>query len=160
MAASILSVRVESQVKQSFVGLCEELGLTASTAVNLFMRQMLRERALPFRPSLGCEVACGPIDEVDKLAQAVRGIAADYPQIQSVTLFGSLARREAREDSDIDLRVLYDEDSDFGLLGLASFSAAVQEAGGRPVDIVSAGKLSDALAHAIERDGVVLYERA
>lgn len=53
MAASVLSVRVDSSIKDSFAELCEELGMTSSVAVNMFMRQMLRERSLPFVPSLG-----------------------------------------------------------------------------------------------------------
>ena len=44
MAASVLSVRVDSSIKDSFAELCEELGMTSSVAVNMFMRQMLRER--------------------------------------------------------------------------------------------------------------------
>lgn len=53
MAASVLSVRVDSSIKDSFAELCEELGMTSSVAVNMFMKQMLRERSLPFVPSLG-----------------------------------------------------------------------------------------------------------
>ena len=45
MAASVLSVRVDSSIKDSFAELCEELGMTSSVAVNMFMRQMLRERS-------------------------------------------------------------------------------------------------------------------
>ena len=39
MAASVLSVRVDSSIKDSFAELCEELGMTSSVAVNMFMRQ-------------------------------------------------------------------------------------------------------------------------
>ncbi len=162
MSASILSVRVESQVKQSFVDLCEELGLTASAAVNMFMRQMLREKAFPFRPSLKAvdESETSGAISLDELASIIKNLSNDYPQISNVVLFGSLARNEAGPDSDIDLRVTYDAQSNFGLLGMASFSAAIEEATGRSVDVVSASMLDDELADAIERDGVVLYERA
>ena len=34
MAASVLSVRVDSSIKDSFAELCEELGMTSSVAVN------------------------------------------------------------------------------------------------------------------------------
>ena len=37
MAASVLSVRVDSSIKDSFAELCEELGMTSSVAVNMFM---------------------------------------------------------------------------------------------------------------------------
>lgn len=165
MAASILSIRVEPEVKQSFVDLCEKLGLTASAAVNMFMRQMLREKGLPFKPSLHMEdereeALNSSGEEIGELASAVGKIAAQYPQISSVILFGSYARGEAGLDSDIDLRVTYDRESTFGLLGMASFSAAVGEATGRSIDVVSAEALDDDLASAIERDGVLLYERA
>lgn len=49
MAASVLSVRVDSSIKDSFAELCEELGMTSSVAVNMFMRQMpARAVSLPF----------------------------------------------------------------------------------------------------------------
>ena len=44
-------VRVEPDVKAQAEKVMEKLGLSASTAINLFYRQMIAEQALPFKPS-------------------------------------------------------------------------------------------------------------
>ena len=112
MAASVLSVRVDSSIKDSFAELCEELGMTSSVAVNMFMRQMLRERSLPFVPSLGkgsaSESAAAGILDTAQIESAVREAASSIPAIKTVILFGSYARGEAHADSDIDLRLEVD----------------------------------------------------
>lgn len=90
MAASVLSVRVDSSIKDSFAELCEELGMTSSVAVNMFMRQMLRERSLPFVPSLGkssaSESAATGILDTAQIESAVREAASSIPAIKTVIL--------------------------------------------------------------------------
>ena len=160
MTASVLSVRVDSSIKDSFAELCEELGMTSSVAVNMFMRQMLRERSLPFVPSLGksyaSESASAGILDPAQIESAVREAAA----IKSVILFGSYARGEAHADSDIDLRLEVDREQGFGLFALSAFGEAVRKETGRQVDLVSSDYLDDDFAAVIEREGVVLYDRA
>ena len=78
----------------------------------------------------------------------------------SACLFGSYARGEARTDSDIDLRILCDEDRRFSIMNLAAFGNRIQQATGKSVDIVSKRVIdNDELREAIKRDGVVVYER-
>lgn len=164
MAASVLSVRVDSSIKDSFAELCEELGMTSSVAVNMFMRQMLRERSLPFVPSLGKSSAnenvAADILDTAQIESAVRGAASSIPVIKTVILFGSYARGEARPDSDIDLRLEVDRERGFGLFALSAFGEAVRKETGKQVDLVSSDHLDVNLAAAIEREGVTVYERA
>ncbi|AXY25708.1 type II toxin-antitoxin system antitoxin, RelB/DinJ family [Suicoccus acidiformans] len=47
-----LSINVDKATKDEAMALFEELGMSLTTAVNLFLKQSLRERALPFRVSL------------------------------------------------------------------------------------------------------------
>ncbi len=42
--------RVEPEIKDQAEGIISQLGLTASTAINVFYRQIIQERALPFKP--------------------------------------------------------------------------------------------------------------
>ena len=110
MAASVLSVRVDSSIKDSFAELCEELGMSSSVAVNMFMRQMLRERSLPFVPSLGkssaSESAATGILDTAQIESAVREAASSIPAIKTVILFGSYARGEAHADLDASLVII------------------------------------------------------
>ncbi len=74
-------------------------------------------------------------------------------------LFGSQARGEAKPGSDVDLAVLYRDEPQPSLDGLGfDLVAAVEEATGRPVDIVVLNRASPDLVHRILRDGVLVLE--
>ena len=48
MAQTTLSVRMDADVKKQLDALCADVGMTTSTAVNLFAKAFIRERKLPF----------------------------------------------------------------------------------------------------------------
>lgn len=48
MNQSILSVRVDSNDKKSFETFCNNTGMNVSTAINMFIKAVLREQKLPF----------------------------------------------------------------------------------------------------------------
>ena len=48
MAQSIFSVRMDENLKKQFDELCNDFGMTASTAFNIFARAVVRERKIPF----------------------------------------------------------------------------------------------------------------
>ena len=52
MAQTTLSVRMDEQVKKQFDEFCNEVGMNASVAVNIFAKAVLRERKIPFEISL------------------------------------------------------------------------------------------------------------
>ena len=47
-----VTVRMDSKVKAQVDELYSSLSMNMSTAINMFVRQCLRERQLPFQPSL------------------------------------------------------------------------------------------------------------
>lgn len=49
MSAVSTNIKIDPQLKQESQALFESLGLNLSTAVNLFLRQAVREQAIPFR---------------------------------------------------------------------------------------------------------------
>lgn len=48
MAQASFSVRMDENLKKQFDGLCSDFGMTASTAINVFARAVVRERKIPF----------------------------------------------------------------------------------------------------------------
>ena len=52
MASTNLNVRVDADVKKSAETVLDELGLNMSTAVNMFLRAVIREEGIPFKMSL------------------------------------------------------------------------------------------------------------
>lgn len=49
MAAISTNIKIDPTLKQESQTLFESLGLNLSTAVNMFLRQAVREQAIPFR---------------------------------------------------------------------------------------------------------------
>lgn len=47
-----ISIRVEKDLKKQFYSLCEDIGLSASTALSIFMKTVVRERKIPFEIGL------------------------------------------------------------------------------------------------------------
>jgi len=48
MAQVSMTVRMDSQVKQRFDALCNEIGMSANTAMNVFVRKMISFGGIPF----------------------------------------------------------------------------------------------------------------
>ena len=52
MAQTLVNVRMDEDVKKSMEEICKELGITMSTAFNIFARKMSREKRIPFDVSI------------------------------------------------------------------------------------------------------------
>ncbi len=48
MALATFSVRMDENLKRQFDTLCEEFGMSATTAFNVFARAVVREKKIPF----------------------------------------------------------------------------------------------------------------
>ena len=46
-----INVRVDRDIKEKSEGILSEMGMSMSTAINSFLRQIIAERSLPYRPS-------------------------------------------------------------------------------------------------------------
>ncbi len=51
MAQATFSVRMDEGLKKQFDSLCQEFGMSVSTAINVFARAVVRERKIPFEIS-------------------------------------------------------------------------------------------------------------
>lgn len=52
MAQSNICIRMDENLKKQFDYLCNELGLTMSTAINMFVKAVVRENRIPLDLSL------------------------------------------------------------------------------------------------------------
>lgn len=52
MSQVLISVRMDEQLKTDFEYICKELGLTMSSAINIFAKKVCREQGIPFDVSL------------------------------------------------------------------------------------------------------------
>lgn len=90
--------------------------------------------------------------------QTIRTFFADKPVVRAY-LFGSYARGEADERSDVDLLVELDYDQTIGL-GFIGMKLDLEECLGRRVDLVSSRGVSPRLLPYIEPQKKLVYERA
>ncbi|MCM1124671.1 MAG: nucleotidyltransferase domain-containing protein [Eubacterium sp.] len=92
----------------------------------------------------------------ESIKNAVVPIAAKY-QIKKVYLFGSYARGDYSEESDIDLRI--EKGNLRGMFALCGFYSEVEKALQKNVDILTTGSLEPDFLRKISEDEVLIYER-
>lgn len=70
MESTNINIRMDKDVKMAAEKIFEELGLTMTTAVNIFLRQTIRENGIPFELRLNVPNAttAAAIEEGRKLA--------------------------------------------------------------------------------------------
>ena len=52
MAQALVNVRMDEEVKKAMEEVCKELGITMSTAFNIYARKIVREKRIPFDVSV------------------------------------------------------------------------------------------------------------
>ncbi|WP_372425067.1 nucleotidyltransferase family protein [Salinarimonas chemoclinalis] len=92
------------------------------------------------------------IADLSRHADAVKARGAS-----ALWLFGSVARGDARPDSDIDLFLDYDLDSRFSLFDLVGIKLYLEEALRRPVDVTTRDSLHPRLRGEIEANAVQVF---
>ena len=97
VGASNITIRVEDDTKQQFDAFCEKVGTNMSTAINMFIKSVLRTRELPFTVT-----DVDPVVERAKLALASMQAQAVINGTSKMTMEEidaeiAAARRERRE---------------------------------------------------------------
>jgi hypothetical protein len=91
---------------------------------------------------------------VEELKEIIVPIAKKY-HLSKVYLFGSFARGDNNDQSDIDLRIEKGELK--GMFALCGFYTEVEEALHLKVDLLTTGSLEEEFLKKIEKDEVLLY---
>jgi predicted nucleotidyltransferase len=89
------------------------------------------------------------------LVEPLRRALSRMPDVRLAVLFGSVAGRTDRSDSDLDIGVLMDSD----VASPSALTVALERATGRRVDLVLLDGAPPLLRFEIARGGVVLVER-
>ncbi|MBR1448112.1 MAG: nucleotidyltransferase family protein [Prevotella sp.] len=93
--------------------------------------------------------------------QLIQQTLADYFRTQPVEkawLFGSYARGEETQDSDVDILVVLDHSQPVGLKFFGMYED-LKELLGRNVDLVTESSLASFARESVERDRQLIYER-
>lgn len=96
------------------------------------------------------------ITDVDQ--KALAKVCHDY-RVQKLSVFGSVARRQARPDSDVDLLVVYEHGFTPTLFDLGSLAEALRPFfAGRDVDLVLPEDLHWFIKNQVLQSDQVIYE--
>lgn len=52
MAQTLVNFRIDEETKKEMEKVCDELGITVTTALNIFIKKMTREKRIPFDVSI------------------------------------------------------------------------------------------------------------
>ena len=74
-------------------------------------------------------------------------------------IFGSYARGEETEDSDVDILVVYDDKARVSLLTISRMMGELERSIGHPVDLIEDGCLLPFAVQSANRDKRLIYER-
>lgn len=94
------------------------------------------------------------IIDVEKIKRYLSG----QPVVKA-WLFGSFARGEEREDSDVDILVSFDEKARVSLLRHAGMLCDLEDILERPVDLVNELSLYPEVRETVNQDKILIYER-
>lgn len=135
------------------------LALRAMVASDMSQRQIAEalgitqpavSQQLKFAPDLG-EVH--PEVLLEAAAPILKALAADHGYTR-LSVFGSVARRQARPDSDIDLIVEAPDGT--SMFGFIRFKQLIEQVLGREIDLIDYGGLKPKLDDDIRREAVLL----
>ena len=93
------------------------------------------------------------------LIDAIRTYLSSAP-VERAWLFGSFARGEENDKSDVDLLVSFDEEAKVSLLKRAAMTCDLEDLLCRPVDLVNELSLYPEVREEIDNDKILIYERS
>ena len=127
-----------------------QLGLTHSMVISALYAQIALRGGLPF----DVRIPDKRIPDFYTIRNAVQS-AAQQAGVKRVWLFGSCARGETKQGSDVDLLV---EQGGAPALALGGMQFDLEKRLGMPVDIVTTNAASESFRAAIREDEILIYE--
>lgn len=94
--------------------------------------------------------------------QQIKDVVTDYfkdKPVKEVYLFGSYARGEARENSDVDILYRLNEDAGLSYFGLARFLVDLEERLVSKIDLVDDRLLYPRLRKYVDEDKILIYSK-
>ncbi len=87
MAQTLINFRIDETTKKQMEQICNELGITMSTAFNIFAKKMIREKRIPFDVSIDpfySESNIKAIDESIKQIEEGKVIAKNMHELEAM----------------------------------------------------------------------------
>lgn len=72
MAQTSMTVRIDNKQKAMFDELCSQFGMSANTAINIFVKAVIRSKSIPFSIKIQDTVNEKPQEEEDEVTSKAR----------------------------------------------------------------------------------------
>jgi addiction module RelB/DinJ family antitoxin len=112
---SVINIRVEDSTKIAIEQLYKRFGISVSDAVNIFFSKSLMENGLPFDMKISSNHVSNNISNLlDGVTNDVVTDASNLfgDRLQEIILYGSYARGDFDDESDIDIAIILDVQRD------------------------------------------------
>ena len=100
MAQQAMTVRLDSQMKAQFDSLCEQFGMSANTAINIFVNAVVRSQSIPFSiniPSKKDIVREKAIKAIESMQKSAEESGASEMTLEEINEEIRLAREERKK---------------------------------------------------------------
>lgn len=97
MAQSAVTVRIDSEMKSQFDELCEQFGMSANTAFNIFVKAVVRSRSIPFTIRGNWTEATSALDQFMQQRMAAADNQEPELTLDEINAEISAAREERRK---------------------------------------------------------------
>ena len=93
------------------------------------------------------------------IANKLRAFFPAYP-VEKAWVFGSYARGEETRKSDVDIMVRFDKNADISLFDYIGIMHDLEDLFHKKVDLVEEGQLRRWAQESVEKEKILVYERA
>lgn len=155
---SNIIIRVDKESKDFFKKIVEKEGYTTSKVLSAFIDRVCMSEEIPSDIIKKMEYEKKfliTIPYIKKVLGEVIG-SMEKDVIDKIYLFGSYARGEETNNSDIDLRIVGKEGMSLFDVGYIIYE--VEEKTGKKVDIISGNNIDPVVYETIKRDEICIYE--
>ena len=86
MAQTLVNFRMDTEEKDTFEDICEQLGLTISTAFKIFVKKVIREQRIPFDLTLDPFYSKSNIQYLEKVTQEIdsgRAVLTEHELVEA-----------------------------------------------------------------------------
>lgn len=98
MGQLTFSIRMDEDLKKQFDFLCSEFGMTASTAINIYARTVVREKKIPFEIKYdGKSISERGLDAFNALRASAKDSSAGEMSLEEINTEISKAREEIQQ---------------------------------------------------------------
>lgn len=71
MSQTLVNFRIDEETKKEMEKVCDELGMTMTTALNIFIKKMIREKRIPFEVSIDPFYSENNIKYIEKIIKDI-----------------------------------------------------------------------------------------